>query len=324
MIRPIVRLLLHFRISMNAVVGVIKKVYLEESKKKIEQDGRKPTVPELAFEAGCSDISLVSDFLKGHRKSVSQIVNLGDSEQSTENPTPPLSLEAAVLERWQSDPAYLDDKNLPVALPVRGRKGLSFDALVRRCVSGKMSYGPVLKNLKDSGVITHDTSADTVKINRIRKKTARDAVFGRGLTFSRPDSLLDATIEGAPIKLLNAHDRDPQVLFSTFCRSLSHHASTIADNYEVSIDTDASSRPYTRMQVEYYSTLVPKKRFWEFQSFTLEKMIDAIGEWATETEQKFEESPPVDAIPAGFGIYLWDLRKNIFDTESIGTPEIRR
>ncbi|MDJ0653815.1 MAG: DUF6502 family protein [Xanthomonadales bacterium] len=317
-LRPLVRILLLFRVSLPALIALVKKLYLEEATARLKRSGTPLNVPNLAFEAGCTDIALVADFLKGRRTTLSEIGSLAESRLGDSESAPCISLEAAVCERWRSDPLYQDNNGDPVALPVRGRQGRSFDGLVRRCVSGRMSYGPILNVLKQCGLVIHNAEDDTVLLQAVQSGPDSPQSLGIGVLPS-PSEPLTGEIDGKTIQLNRISSVSPTAALAAVCRSISHLVTTCANNLELRMGGDYAATPFGKMQSEYYSTCLPPDKYWEFKSFTTRKLNQAIAEWVARTEQDYEDIACANPISAGFGVYFFDL---LDDRGLPGTPVV--
>ncbi len=327
--RPIIRILLLFRVSLPAFIALVKKLYLEEAKQALEHRKEDVSVPKLAFEAGCTDIGLVSDFIKGRRTTVADIGDL-PRYGAARDAVPVLSLEGIILDRWQSDPLYRDEQGRPVTLPVRGPAGRSFDGLVRRCVSGRMSYGPILETLKQAGAIDHNTDTDEVTL------MISDPDFGRGkggknygagtktTMYLCPNEKLHARIRiGSKVKPLGSTERrNLRAVFESAVRGISHLASTCADNLRLVFEDREHRAVLARLQMEYFSTRIPAAKYWEFKALSREMIMGAVNQWASRAQAEIEAPPGPNQLAGGIGVYFWDARPDVHDTEHIGMPEI--
>ena len=132
-------------ISLPALVDILKAIYVDEAKKKLLQEGSKPTKSALALMTGL-DTRVVSQVLDQNLESTIQNQNV--------NP------ENALIDMWSSDPDFRNPKTgQPSALPIAGR-GKTFQGLVLRSIGRNITVKTVMDRLLGSGsirVVTGET-----------------------------------------------------------------------------------------------------------------------------------------------------------------------
>jgi len=134
-LRRIVRLMVG-TVSFPALVEILKALYVEEAKRKIERTGSKPTKSALALITGL-DTRVVSVVV--HKD---YDINLEPKNICAEN---------ALLDMWANDPFFSDpETNQPLILPVEGR-GRTFQGLVLRSIGRNITVKTVLDRLLSSG-----------------------------------------------------------------------------------------------------------------------------------------------------------------------------
>lgn len=115
-LRPLVRLLLHQRVTYPLLKDLLKEVYVEVADREFGLEGRAPTNTRIALLTGV------------HRKDVKRLLEAGEGDAAA---PPAASLGAQLVGRWLDEEAYLDAKGRPKPLPRRAGPGEpSFEALV--------------------------------------------------------------------------------------------------------------------------------------------------------------------------------------------------
>jgi len=131
MLNPIVRILLHFDVSHSEFVELAKRSYVYVAFKYFSIEKRKKTNSRVSVITGLS------------RK---EVVRLSKIEIGEEPVTKgPLNRARRVIGGWLSDTDFLDDKDEPKILPLRG-EAISFDELAIR-YSGGITSRAVLDEL---------------------------------------------------------------------------------------------------------------------------------------------------------------------------------
>jgi hypothetical protein len=135
--RKIVRLLIG-TISFPVLADLLKSMYVEEAKRKLERSGSKPTKSALALITGL-DTRVVSSIIAEKNNSGSIPVSA--------NP------ENALIDIWNSDAMFQDpDTNTAAILPVEGR-GRTFQSLVLRTIGRNITVKTVLDRLLTGGTV---------------------------------------------------------------------------------------------------------------------------------------------------------------------------
>ncbi|MCG8463963.1 MAG: DUF6502 family protein [Xanthomonadales bacterium] len=140
MLRPVVRLLIN-RITYDALLDVVRRIYVDECSKILAQEmgssnerQGKVTLSSLALRTGMD----------------SRMINKLMATQPSYAPEE-LSREAAILARWASDPLYVDpENNLPKDLIIYGH-GPTFQGLVTRAAGRNVTVNTVLDRLLEGG-----------------------------------------------------------------------------------------------------------------------------------------------------------------------------
>ncbi len=135
--RKIVRLLLG-TISFPILADLLKSIYVEEAKRKLEQSGSKPTKSALALITGL-DTRVVSSILK---------------ENQNPNFVPVIANpENTLIDIWSSDELFQDkESGEPAILPIEG-KGRTFQSLVLRAIGRNITVKTVLDRLLKGGTV---------------------------------------------------------------------------------------------------------------------------------------------------------------------------
>jgi hypothetical protein len=135
--RKIVRLLIG-TISFPVLADLLKSMYVEEAKRKLERSGSKPTKSALALITGL-DTRVVSSI-------ISEKNNSGGIPVAA-NP------ENTLIDLWNSDAMFQDtDTNKAAILPVEGR-GRTFQSLVLRAIGRNITVKTVLDRLLTGGTV---------------------------------------------------------------------------------------------------------------------------------------------------------------------------
>ena len=136
MLRPIVRLLIN-RIACDALLDVVRRIYVDECTKILTSETDKPgkvTLSALALRTGMD----------------SRMINKLMATQPSYAPEE-ISREAAILARWSSDPMYTDpETGQPKDLLIYGH-GPTFQGLVTRAAGRNVTVNTVLDRLVEGG-----------------------------------------------------------------------------------------------------------------------------------------------------------------------------
>jgi hypothetical protein len=115
-LRPLVKLLLHYGVTYPYLANLLKSIYLEVATREFQLDNKPQTDSRLSLLTGL------------HRKDIKRLAN---SLESADSVPAVVSLGATLIARWSADPDYLDQSGQPCTLPrflTEGR--VSFESLV--------------------------------------------------------------------------------------------------------------------------------------------------------------------------------------------------
>jgi len=114
MLRPLVRVLLKYQISYGEFASVLRRTYVEVADKDFAIPNRKSTYSKVAVMTGID------------RKMVQEILN--NKKDTLETAEKPINKGLSVVKTWTTSEQYLDGKQQPRELPLRG--SISFESLV--------------------------------------------------------------------------------------------------------------------------------------------------------------------------------------------------
>lgn len=170
MLRPLVRLLVG-RVACIYLVDRIRRIYLEEARAWLGRTHpeQRITRSRLAMLTGL-DTRTIASLGDGKRT--------GDAQRTL--PAHEICAGSVVIDRWLSDPDFLDDRGGPLELPVLGAQR-SFQVLTSRAVGRNITPHTVLDQLVESGNVSID-EAERVRLTdpvyrpiRESEETALDA-----------------------------------------------------------------------------------------------------------------------------------------------------
>lgn len=147
-LRPLVRLLIHFEITFPTLRELLKSVYVEIAGELIEADGNPATHSRIYILTGV------------HRKDIKRL----QQEDDVDTATPNLSLGGELIARWMGQPEYLDDRGNPRPLPRSGSdESPGFEQLV---ISASKDVRPraVLDEWLRQGLVS--INGDIVELNQ--------------------------------------------------------------------------------------------------------------------------------------------------------------
>lgn len=140
-LRPIVYLLMKYRVPIRSFERVARRVYVETAMKRFAQPGAASTQARVVLLTGMPRPA-VRTFM--HESHGDPYADEGDAQQ------PP----AALLAEWASNPNYLDDQGRPRPLPMKNPRP-SFQSLAEDAKLD-ISYGALLEELRIAGCIQID------------------------------------------------------------------------------------------------------------------------------------------------------------------------
>ena len=135
-LRPMIRMLIRFEFTQAELSELVRQTYVEIADSDYVIDDQEMTVSRVAILTGLS------------RKEVVRLRQLLDDDTTSMKQAP--NRAQRVVQGWMHDKEFLDKKNNPKVLPVKGDKG-SFVELVKR-YSGDITYGAILEELNRIGV----------------------------------------------------------------------------------------------------------------------------------------------------------------------------
>ncbi len=178
-LRPLVYLLLKFRIIFPQLAEILKKVYVEVADEKFRLPGKVQTDSRLSLLTGI------------HRKDIKRL----RPNAVTDTTTPfKVDIGTRIVSRWISDPSYQNKEGKPIDLPLKSKNDheLSFEKLVYDICKQDIRPRVVLDDWLNSGIAS--LHQDKVKLNSqafIAKHGIEEKAFFLGHNIS--DHLSSAT-----------------------------------------------------------------------------------------------------------------------------------
>lgn len=138
-LRPLVRLLLHFRIVFPQLAELLKSIYVEVA----ENEFKLPDKPQTD-----TRISLLTGI---HRKDIKRL-----RSQSEEDKTTPVVIDIGgkMVTRWTGDKAYQNENGKPLDLPMKNPDGSSFESLVHDICKKDIRPRVILDEWLNLGVVS--------------------------------------------------------------------------------------------------------------------------------------------------------------------------
>jgi hypothetical protein len=150
-LRPLVRLFIAHRITYPFLTDLLKETYVETAASDFALSDRRPTDSRLTLLTGV------------HRKDIRRLLR----ERHPTAQTPPgLTLGTLIVARWLSDPAYVDARGRPRALPRTPSKGAHSFAKLVESVSKNVRARSVLDELLRLGVAEIDADGNVRLVAR--------------------------------------------------------------------------------------------------------------------------------------------------------------
>ena len=141
-LRPLVRLLIHFRITFPQLSEILKSVYVEVANEEFRLPDKVQTDTRLSFLTGV------------HRKDIKRLRNQVTTDQTT---PANVDISTRVIARWIGEADYLDENRQPIVLPLYAEKGQpSFEALVESVCKKDIRPKVVLDEWLNQGVAILD------------------------------------------------------------------------------------------------------------------------------------------------------------------------
>ena len=162
MLAPLVRLLVANGVTFPQLVAALKPAFLRAAQAELSQSGKR---------INDSAISIVSGV---HRKDVRALSSESRLTARVRQPLP--SLAGEVIARWASDPQYVDEDGLPLALPVRNGNAKSEPSFERlsQSVSRDFHSRAVLEELLRLGFV--EVSDDIARLHLERAVADRSFI----------------------------------------------------------------------------------------------------------------------------------------------------
>lgn len=137
-LRPLIRLLIHFQVSFPQLSEIIKSVYVEVAERDFTMQGHKQTD---------SRISLVTGV---HRKDVRRLRNMTEVSPDISNP----AVGAKLVSAWLENKPFCEKKGSPSVLYIRERYGSpAFDQLVTQVSKQDLRPKAVLEEWLLVGIV---------------------------------------------------------------------------------------------------------------------------------------------------------------------------
>lgn len=176
-LRPLVRLLLHFRIAFPQLAELLKNTYVEVA----EDEFRLPDKPQTD-----TRLSLLTGI---HRKDIKRL--RAQSKVADEVPLS-VSVGGRLVNQWISTEAYQDASGQPAELPLKAKAGPSFETLVHDVCKQDIRPRVILDEWLNLGVVTlHEEQVSLNTSAFIPSKGIEEKAFFLGHNIS--DHLAAAT-----------------------------------------------------------------------------------------------------------------------------------
>lgn len=139
-LRPLVRLLLNFRMTFPRLAEILKSVYVEVAEEEFRLPNKKQTDTRLSLLTGI------------HRKDIKRL----RAQENTDHSTPAnVDISTRIIARWIGEPNYLDDSKQPRILPFTDQPDeLSFERLVEEVCKKDIRPRVVLDEWLNLGIAT--------------------------------------------------------------------------------------------------------------------------------------------------------------------------
>ncbi|MGB1311935.1 MAG: DUF6502 family protein [Leucothrix sp.] len=140
LLKPLVRLLLSFRIAFPQLAELLKSTYVEVAEKEFTLEDKPQTDTRLSLLTGI------------HRKDIKRLRN-----QITETAAAPavISTGGRLVARWVSEEKYRDSNNAPLPLPLKGKQDEpSFESLVQDVFKQDIRPRVILDEWLNLGVVS--------------------------------------------------------------------------------------------------------------------------------------------------------------------------
>ncbi len=141
-LRPLVRLLLNYRIVFPQLSEILKSVYVEVANEDFRLENKHQTDTRLSLLTGI------------HRKDIKRLRN----QDETDNKTPEnVDISTRIISKWIAEKRYIDNDKKPLVLPLQADKDeASFEALVQDVCKQDIRPRVVLDEWLRLGVVSLD------------------------------------------------------------------------------------------------------------------------------------------------------------------------
>ena len=173
MVRPMVRFSIG-RVSCSALVDLIRMTYVHEARRYLEEQnpGKKVTRSSLALLCGMDG----------------RAIKTFEDDAGREYVASDVCSEAMILEMWNNDPTFHDEKGEPIDLLIHGPQ-ITFQRLVNRAAGRAVTVQTALEKLVESGNVS--LSKDQMRVSLVNpfyqpvKASERTSIEASSLALGR-------------------------------------------------------------------------------------------------------------------------------------------
>lgn len=141
-LRPLVRLLLHYRIVFPQLSEILKSVYVEVANEDFRLKDKQQTDTRLSLLTGI------------HRKDIKRLRNQDQTDKKTPDN---VDVSTRIISKWIAEKSYTDKNRKPIVLPLLAAKNKpSFEALVQDVCKQDIRPRVVLDEWLRLGVVSLD------------------------------------------------------------------------------------------------------------------------------------------------------------------------
>lgn len=141
-LRPLVRLLLHYRIVFPQLSEILKSVYVEVANEDFRLKDKQQTDTRLSLLTGI------------HRKDIKRLRNQDQTDKKTPDN---VDVSTRIISKWIAEKSYTDKNRKPIVLPLQAAKNKpSFEALVQDVCKQDIRPRVVLDEWLRLGVVSLD------------------------------------------------------------------------------------------------------------------------------------------------------------------------
>lgn len=175
LLKPLVRLLLHFQITYPYLSELMKRLYVEVAEEEFAIPGKKQTDTRISLLTGV------------HRKDTRKLRGIVEQDL----PSGSVSQGTKLIAHWISEPRYTDQQGHPISLPIKGEEP-NFESFVQEVCRQDLRARVVLDEWLRLGIV--EVIDDVVNLKQeafIPKDSLDDKAFFLGLNVA--DHLAAAT-----------------------------------------------------------------------------------------------------------------------------------